>query len=66
MAKSKEQGRKPKTKKVGGIGKKAKPKAKEVKRNLKQVSRTCVTKNVRGSRSGSLFSCRFSILINKI
>ena len=61
MARSREQGRKPKAKKEGGKSKKAK--AREVKRNLKQVSRTYVTQNVLGS--GSLFSCRFSILIKK-
>jgi len=56
MARSREQGRKPKANKEGRKSKKAK--AREVKRNLKQVSR-----NVLGS--GSLFSCRFSILIKK-
>ena len=61
MARSREQGRKPKAKKEGGKSKKTK--AREVKRNLKQVSRTYVTQNVLGS--GSLFSCRFSILIKK-
>lgn len=60
MARSREQARKPK--KEGGKSKKAK--AREVKRNLKQVSRTYVTQNVIESRS--LFSCRFSILIKKI
>jgi hypothetical protein len=59
MARSREQGRKPKAKKEGGKSKKTK--AREVKRNLKQVSRTYVTQN----GSGSLFSCRFSILIKK-
>jgi len=62
MARSREQGRKPKAKKEGGMSKKAK--AREVKRNLKQVSRTYVTQNMLGS--GALFSCRFSILIKKI